>query len=170
MPTRPKQSIKHSKRGDLLKATPPSSPPDYPPLPIEERFVHIYTDGSGSKGKCTSTAPAGWGYVAVVSAVVTHEAYGPVTTQPSAAHFLGATVGSFVALRSGPLGARVNSSCKLKRHQAVRHKQPAPLEYSLACAHADSEDKNSEAPQQSSNLQDHDDRSVHVSSDLQWRQ
>ena len=62
-------------RGTLLKATPPSSLPDFPPLPVEERTVHVYTDGSGSTGKRTSTTPAGWGYVVVVSDVVTHEAY-----------------------------------------------------------------------------------------------
>ena len=63
-------------------------------LSIEERAVQVYTDGSGSKGKCASATQAGWGYVVVVSDVVTNEAYGPVTTQPCTAHFLGAKGGS----------------------------------------------------------------------------
>ena len=82
-------------RGPLFKATPPSSPPDLPPLPIVESTLQVYTDGSGSKGRCNSSTPAGWGYVFVLSDVVIHEACGrPVTTQPSTARFLGATVRS----------------------------------------------------------------------------
>ena len=51
------QNIK-ALRGSVLKATPPSSSQDFPPLPIEERAVHIHMDGSGRKGKGTSTTQA----------------------------------------------------------------------------------------------------------------
>ena len=64
------------------------------PPPSREAVVQVYTDGSGSRGKCTSSTPAGWGFVRVTEGEVAHTARGPVTTDHTAAHYLGATVGS----------------------------------------------------------------------------
>ena len=59
-----------------------------------EEIVQVYTDGSGSRGKCTASTPAGWGFVRITEGEVSHTARGPVTTDHTAAHYLGATVGS----------------------------------------------------------------------------
>ena len=56
--------------------------------------LQVYTDGSGSRGKCSATTPAGWGYVVLQEQKVVHDASGPVCTNQNAAHYLGATVGS----------------------------------------------------------------------------
>ena len=56
--------------------------------------IQIYTDGSGSSGRCSSTTPAGWGFVVVNGDEVIHEARGPVSTHVDSAYYLGATVGS----------------------------------------------------------------------------
>ena len=56
--------------------------------------VQVYTDGSGSRGKCTASTPAGWGFVRITEGEVSRTARGPVTTDHTAAHYLGATVGS----------------------------------------------------------------------------
>ena len=54
----------------------------------------IWTDGAGSKGKCSASTPAGWGYVVVESEEIILEASGPVTTNAAFQFFLGASVGS----------------------------------------------------------------------------
>ena len=65
-----------------------------PPTPQRDTVVRMYTDGSGSRGKCSSTTPAGWGFVRLENEEVSHTARGPVSTDHTAAHYLGATVGS----------------------------------------------------------------------------
>ena len=107
-----------------LKARPPKVPPpiryDYPNTSPEQRCQFnqafrrhysdpstttpefnytqkewvIYTDGSGSSGRCSATTPAGWGYVVLEDGESIHEAYGPVQTDSQSPLFLGATVGS----------------------------------------------------------------------------
>ena len=54
----------------------------------------VYTDGSGSRGRCTAHTPAGWGFVRLIEGEITHTARGPVTTDHTTSHYLGATVGS----------------------------------------------------------------------------
>ena len=54
----------------------------------------VYTDGSGSSGRCTSDTPAGWGFCIYHSASYVEEACGPVTTDPRSSMYVGATVGS----------------------------------------------------------------------------
>ena len=53
----------------------------------------VYTDGSGSSGRCSATTPAGWGYV-VITPQTQQTAYGPVQTEATSPMYLGATVGS----------------------------------------------------------------------------
>ena len=54
----------------------------------------VYTDGSGSAGKCSATTPAGWGFAVVEADEEIHSASGPVQTNSSSPLSLGATVGS----------------------------------------------------------------------------
>ena len=54
----------------------------------------VYTDGSGSKGRCSATTPAGWGYTIITTNQDSIASKGPVSTDPHAAVHLGATVGS----------------------------------------------------------------------------
>ena len=53
----------------------------------------VYTDGSGSRGRCSKTTPAGWGWCYQEEAQWI-EAFGPVVTDPDSLHFRGAQVGS----------------------------------------------------------------------------
>ena len=53
----------------------------------------VYTDGSGSRGKCSKTTPAGWGWC-YQEEDQWIEAFGPVVTDPDNLHFRGAQVGS----------------------------------------------------------------------------
>ena len=53
----------------------------------------VYTDGSGSRGRATSSSPAGWG-VHIHQGHSVIEGYGIVNTDRTSAYFLGATVGS----------------------------------------------------------------------------
>ena len=64
------------------------------PVPCSTRDIQVYTDGSGSAGRCTSSTPAGWGFVVVEDDSPVHQARGPVTTDPRCLYYLGATVGS----------------------------------------------------------------------------
>ena len=56
----------------------------------------IYTDGSGSQGRCSADTPAGWGFVVVdkQTGEREHSANGPVETDSRAIHYIGANVGS----------------------------------------------------------------------------
>ena len=53
----------------------------------------VFTDGSGSKGKCTSKTPAGWAW-ASPQPTGWLTAAGPVITDPYHTAYLGAMVGS----------------------------------------------------------------------------
>ena len=53
----------------------------------------VYTDGSGSKGRCNKNTPAGWGWCYLKDGEWV-EAFGPVVTSPDNFHFHGAQVGS----------------------------------------------------------------------------
>ena len=55
--------------------------------------VIFYTDGSGSRGRCTGSTPAGWGWC-YQHEDSWREAKGPVITSPDHTAFLGARVGS----------------------------------------------------------------------------
>ena len=59
-----------------------------------DEVMEVYTDGSGSRGKCSSDTPAGWGFVATCDEEAVHEARGPVQTDSRSAFYLGAQVGS----------------------------------------------------------------------------
>ena len=59
-----------------------------------DEAMEVYTDGSGSRGKCSSDTPAGWGFVATCDEEAVHEARGPVQTDSRSAFYLGAQVGS----------------------------------------------------------------------------
>ena len=66
-----------------------------PPLTRSADYAwEIWTDGSGSRGKCSASTPAGWGYVVVEEGEAISQASGPVTTSTSSQFYLGATVGS----------------------------------------------------------------------------
>ena len=54
----------------------------------------IFTDGSGSRGRCTKHTPAGWGWCSQNNDGEWIEAFGPVITDPDHMHFRGAQVGS----------------------------------------------------------------------------
>ena len=77
----------------LKPADPHMEPSPLVTPPTSENYV-IYTDGSGTGGRCTSTTPAGWGFVIITDQEISHEARGPVDTDPSSAYHCGAMVGS----------------------------------------------------------------------------
>ena len=68
-----------------------STPQETPP---SSEAVAVYTDGSGSGGRCTATSSAGWGFVVLVNQVHDHSAHGPVETDSRSVYYLGATVAS----------------------------------------------------------------------------
>ena len=72
----------------ILDHTATGSTPPPQKLPIT-----FYTDGSGSKGKCSASTPAGWGWCAPQGEDWL-EASGPVITSSDHTAYLGATVGS----------------------------------------------------------------------------
>ena len=73
---------------DILDHT--AQTPEQPSQPLRITF---YTDGSGSRGKCSATTPAGWGWCAPQGENWL-EASGPVITSPDHTAYIGATVGS----------------------------------------------------------------------------
>ena len=89
------------------------------PAPVSDasRNIKVYTDGSGSAGRCTSSTPAGWGFVVVEDDSPIHQARGPVVTDPRCLYYLGATVGSN---NTGELTAWLESALFLL--QATPHK------------------------------------------------
>ena len=54
---------------------------------------NIFTDGSGSRGRCTKSTPAGWGWCYEMEGEWT-EAFGPVVTESDHPAYRGAQVGS----------------------------------------------------------------------------
>ena len=97
IPTPPKPPHRtYTKNSDYAKefrkfhaksATPQGSTPDGTSL-------DVYTDGSGTAGKCSKSTPAGWGYVVLQERDPIHEAYGPVITDDTSPFYCGASVGS----------------------------------------------------------------------------
>ena len=65
-----------------------------PPAIASGSHWDIYTDGSGSGGRCSSVTPAGWGIHIEDQDEWTAEACGPVEIDEYSAFYLGATVGS----------------------------------------------------------------------------
>ena len=55
--------------------------------------IAVYTDGSGTAGKCSRHTPAGWGFCYEKDGEW-HDASGPVTTTPDSPQYWGAQVGS----------------------------------------------------------------------------
>ena len=71
----------------------------YSALPVPQDAAKdkaIYTDGSGSQGRCSADTPAGWGFAVVDQQTGEHEhsANGPVETDSMSIHYIGANVGS----------------------------------------------------------------------------
>ena len=64
-----------------------------PKEPDHNATHHLYTDGSGSGGRCTEHTPAGWGWCFKEEEQWV-EAHGPATTDPSQNTYRGAAVGS----------------------------------------------------------------------------
>ena len=64
-----------------------------PPPPPDHTAKHFYTDGSGSRGRCTATTPAGWGFCLRLHDSW-EDVYGPVPTDPNHPRYCGAAVGS----------------------------------------------------------------------------
>ena len=60
--------------------------------PRTEMTCEFYTDGSGSRGKCTALTPAGWGWT-LKQGEAWQDACGPVITDSSHRDYHGATVG-----------------------------------------------------------------------------
>ena len=97
IPTPPKPPHRtYTKNSDYAKelrkfhaksATPQGSTPD-------DTSLDVYTDGSGTAGKCSKSTPAGWGYVVLQEGDPIHEAYGPVITDDTSPFYCGASVGS----------------------------------------------------------------------------
>jgi len=68
-------------RNSLNKAsTPPTQEP--PPNPDHTAELEIYTDGSGTRGRCSPSTPAGWGWCYEREDGSWHDAWGPVITDP----------------------------------------------------------------------------------------
>ena len=68
-------------------------PTDHNSFPKNGYKGIIFTDGSGSRGKCSKSTPAGWGWCSPKDGEWI-EAYGPVVTDHNSFHFHGAQVGS----------------------------------------------------------------------------
>ena len=59
-----------------------------------EDTLTIYTDGSGTSGKCTTTTPAGWGWTSTSNFIDYQDSFGPVVVDPQLPGYLGAGAGS----------------------------------------------------------------------------
>ena len=118
-----------------------------PPQPTNGSRWDVYTDGSGSRGRCTSATPAGWGVHIEDDDEWETQFSGPVITDEYSAYYLGATVGSnntgeltawmeaalfALALRNPPdnitfhydsqwAANMVTGKFKAKRHKALVH-------------------------------------------------
>ena len=76
----------------------------------------FYTDGSGSKGRCNASTPAGWGWC-MLSGSDWIDARGPVITHADHTAYLGATVGSN---NTGELSAIAEAVLYAIEHE-IRH-------------------------------------------------
>ena len=92
----------------------PSSPATSPDHTAE---FDIYTDGSGTKGKCGPGTPAGWGWCFEREDGSWHDAWGPVITDPDHTAYLGAGVGSN---NTGELSAIVEAMLYAQEQSASR--------------------------------------------------
>ena len=72
-----------------LSTTQPESPQTPPPI----KTGVFFSDGSGSRGRCSAKTPADWGWCSP-QGDTWEEAKGPVITSPDHTAFLGANVGS----------------------------------------------------------------------------
>ena len=80
----PKAFRKHYARNSLPE--PLATPPDI--------RAEVFTDGSGSQGRCGKYTPAGWGFVILAEEEVLEESSGPVITEDTHPFTFGAKVGS----------------------------------------------------------------------------
>ena len=87
-----------------------------PPNPDHSAITHFYTDGSGTRGRCSAVTPAGWGFC-VKDDDNWIDACGPVITTPDHSAFLGATVGSN---NTGELTAVAEAMLYAIEHQLQR--------------------------------------------------
>ena len=79
---------------DLLEDTSATADSDHNATSNQEGPVYtVYTDGSGSSGKCSRHTAAGWGFC-YLDNDTWKEAYGPVITTPDSPQYRGAQVGS----------------------------------------------------------------------------
>ena len=73
-------------------------PPDLPTSNDHTAECTFYTDGSGTRGRCTAASPAGWGWCTERTGedgeLEWTDASGPVITDPDHTAYLGARVGS----------------------------------------------------------------------------
>ena len=89
--------------------TPPATPQDH------TADFYFYTDGSGSRGKCGPSTPAGWGWCFEREDGTWHDAWGPVVTDPDHIAYLGAGVGSN---NTGELTAIIEALLYAQEHNA----------------------------------------------------
>ena len=71
----------------------PTLPLTTTPEQREELSFEFYTGGSGTKGKCTASTPAGWGWTRKQEDGW-EDAFAPMVTNPLHRDYHGATVGS----------------------------------------------------------------------------
>ena len=70
-----------------------SQPQEATASPPDHTAKHLFTDGSGSRGRCTASTPAGWGFCLKLEGSW-EDAFGPVPTDPNHPRYCGASVGS----------------------------------------------------------------------------
>ena len=78
--------------------------------------ITFFTDGSGTRGKCSAHTPAGWGWCAKQGEDWL-KAFGPVVTSPANSGYLGATVGSN---NTGELSAIIEALLFALEHEYKR--------------------------------------------------
>ena len=94
-------------------------PEQEPPTPATDHNARVkyFTDGSGSRGKCTKHTLAGWGWSHCKEGLWV-EASGPVITDHNAPDYMGAEVGSN---NTGELTAIAEALLHAKEHQHTPH-------------------------------------------------
>ena len=83
--------------------------------PPTEPEVTVYTDGSGTHGKCSARTPAGWGWTLTADHHHFTDSAGPVITDAANPGYLGAQVGSN---NTGELSAWIESAISLLSSEA----------------------------------------------------